>query len=104
MAKENGIVVGTVTANLLWALKDIETARNHYYIATETMRGDPDNLTDNMTVEEKAMFDNARDLVEKNDWGQPTDMGQFYRTRWCYLTPKKSFRGIPTQRHESPGN
>ena len=52
MAKENGIVVGTVTANLLWALKDIETARNHYYIATETMRGDPDNLTDNMTVEE----------------------------------------------------
>ena len=65
MAKENGIVVGTVTANLLWALKDIETARNHYYIATETMRGDPDNLTDNMTVEEKAVFDNARDLVEK---------------------------------------
>ena len=40
MAKENGIVVGTVTANLLWALKDIETARDHYYIATETMRGD----------------------------------------------------------------
>ena len=65
MAKENGIVVGTVTANLLWALKDIETARNHYYIATETMRGNPDNLTDNMTVEEKAVFDNARDLVEK---------------------------------------
>ena len=65
MAKENGIVVGTVTANLLWALKDIETARNHYYIATETMRGDPDNITDNMTVEEKAVFDNARDLVEK---------------------------------------
>ena len=65
MAKENGIVVGTVTANLLWALKDIETARNHYYIATETMRGDPDNLTDNMTVEENAVFDNARDLVEK---------------------------------------
>ena len=65
MAKENGIVIGTVTANLLWALKDIETARNHYYIATETMRGDPDNLTDNMTVEEKAVFDNARDLVEK---------------------------------------
>lgn len=65
MTKENDLVIGPVTANLLWALKDIETARNHYYIATESMRGNPDNLTDNMTVEEKAMFDNARDMVEK---------------------------------------
>ena len=83
MAKENGIVVGTVTANLLWALKDIETARNHYYIATETMRGDPDNLTDNMTVEEKAVFDNARDLVEKiicdnlRTWANSTGQARF---------------------------
>ena len=65
MSNENNITIGPVTANLLRALRSIEKARNYYYIAVEEMRGTPDNLTDHMTDEESAVFDNARDLVEK---------------------------------------
>ena len=59
------ITVGQVTANLIMALRSVEQARNFYYLATEEMRGDVEDLTDHMTVEEKTVFDNARDLVEK---------------------------------------
>ena len=61
----HNITVGQVTANLIMALRSIEQARNFYYLATEEMRGNVEDLTDNMTVEEKTVFDNARDLVEK---------------------------------------
>ena len=61
----HNITVGQVTANLIMALRSIEQARNYYYLATEEMRGNVEDLTDNMTVEEKTVFDNARDLVEK---------------------------------------
>lgn len=61
----HNITVGQVTANLIMALRSIEQARNFYYLATEEMRGDVEDLTDHMTVEEKAVFDNAGDLVEK---------------------------------------
>lgn len=61
----HNITVGQVTANLIMALRSIEQARNFYYLATEEMRGDVEDLTDHMTVEEKTVFDNARDLVEK---------------------------------------
>ena len=61
----HNITVGQVTANLIMALRSIEQARNFYYLATEEMRGDVEDLPDHMTVEEKTVFDNARDLVEK---------------------------------------
>ena len=48
MDKKNEITVGPVTANLLRALKDIESARNYYYLATEALRGNPDNLTNQL--------------------------------------------------------
>lgn len=65
MDKKTNITIGPETANLLWALKSIESARNHYYLATEAMRGNPDNLTNHMTQDEETAFDTARDLVEK---------------------------------------
>lgn len=65
MEQHNNIAISTETANLLMALKSIETARNHYYLATESLRGNLDDLTDNMTPEENTAFDTARDLVEK---------------------------------------
>lgn len=65
MDKQNNIAISNETANLLMALKSIETARNHYYLATEPLRGNLDDLTDNMTQEEHTAFDTARDLVEK---------------------------------------
>lgn len=65
MDKKNEITVGPVTANLLRALKDIESARNYYYLATEALRGNPDNLTNHMTQDEELAFDTARGLVEK---------------------------------------
>lgn len=73
------ITVGQVTANLIMALRSVEQARNFYYLATEEMRGNVADLTDNMTVEEKTVFDNARDLVEKligdniRTWANNTD-------------------------------
>ena len=59
------ITVGQVTANLIMALRSVEQAKNYYYLATEEMRGNVEDLTDHMTVEERTVFDNARDLVEK---------------------------------------
>lgn len=78
MNKQNEIKIGPVTANLLRALKDIESARNHYYLAMEALSGDPDNLTDSMTPKEDSAFDTARDLVEKA-------IGDNIRT-WANLT------------------
>lgn len=72
------ITVGPVTSNLIMALRSVEQARNYYYLATEEMRGNVEDLTDNMTDEEKAIFDNARDLVEKM-------IGDNIRT-WANLT------------------
>lgn len=72
------ITVGQVTANLIMALKSIEQARNYYYLATEEMRGKVEDLTDHMTDDEKAVFDNARDLVEKG-------IGDSIRT-WAFST------------------
>ena len=63
--KTQNITVGPVTANLIMALRSVEQARNFYYLATEEMRGNVDDLTDNMTDEEKSVFDKARDMVEK---------------------------------------
>ena len=57
MSNENNITIGPVTANLLRALRSIEKARNYYYLAVEEMTGTP--------VEESTVFDNVRDLVEK---------------------------------------
>lgn len=65
MDKKTNIMIGPDTANLLWALKDIESARNHYYLATEALRGKVEDLTDHMSKEEHNAFDTARDLVEK---------------------------------------
>lgn len=59
------ITVGQITANLIMALRSVEQARNFFYLATEEMRGNVEDLTDHMTVEEETVFDNARDLVEK---------------------------------------
>ena len=59
------ITVGPVTANLIMALRSIEQARNYYYLAIEAMRGNVEELTDHLTVEEKAIFNNATNLVEK---------------------------------------
>lgn len=72
------ITVGQVTANLIMALRSVEQARNFYYLATEEMRGNVEDLTDHMTVEEKTVFDNARDLVEKQ-------IGDNIRT-WAFST------------------
>ncbi len=63
--KTQDITIGPITANLIMALRSIEQARNYYYLATEEMRGNVDNLTNHMTDEENTVFDNARDLVEK---------------------------------------
>lgn len=65
MNTQNNITISNETANLLMALKSIETARNHYYLATEALRGNPDDLTDNMTQDENTAFDTACSLVEK---------------------------------------
>ena len=65
MDKQNNIAISTETANLLMALKSIETARNHFYLATEAMRGTVEELTDHMTKEENTVFDTARDMIEK---------------------------------------
>lgn len=65
MDKQNNIVISNETANLLMALKNIETARNYYYLATEAMRGNPDDLTNHMSTDEETAFDTARCLVEK---------------------------------------
>ena len=78
MDKQNNIAISTETANLLMALKSIETARNHYYLAMEAMRGNPDNLTDHMTQDEETAFDTVRDLVEKG-------IGDNIRT-WAFST------------------
>ena len=72
------ITVGQVTANLIMALKSIEQARNYYYLAAEEMRGKVEDLTDHMTDDEKSVFDNARDLVEKG-------IGDNIRT-WAFST------------------
>lgn len=65
MNTQNNISIGPATANLFQALRSIESARNYYYLATEEMRGNPNDLTNHMTPEENTVFDMAGEKVEK---------------------------------------
>ena len=79
MSNENNIKVGKNTANLLLALRAIESARNYYWLAVEELRKDFADESEPMTQEEHATFDRVRDLVQKeiNDnvltWANVTD-------------------------------
>lgn len=80
MSNENNIKVGTNTANLLMALRAIESARNYYFLAMEETRGTAEE-SEPMTPEENANFDRVRDMVQKEIddnvlmWANTTDEG-----------------------------
>ena len=80
MSNENNIKVGKNTANLLMALRAIESARNYYFLAMEETRGTAEE-SEPMTPEENANFDRVRDMVQKEIgdnvlmWANTTDEG-----------------------------
>lgn len=49
--------------NLLNAMRSVEAAKNYYYMATESWRGNLDQLTNHMTEDEEKTFDAAFDLI-----------------------------------------
>ena len=60
-------VIGSITANLLAALRSVEAAVDYYYSAVTVLRNPKDDSFPEreLTPEEAKAFDAVRDLIEK---------------------------------------